>query len=231
MVTLDLYFYTDANLGTEGTTWFGIPSDQVRRAASYGETAMTRIRTVDALDGTYQPTGVLVELAKQSDLAGIPEMTDAGQVTGAVMSTLIHEARLISYFSHGFGSQGTADALYPADFPGTFGDAMRAAVSALHTQVQSLAPVLNTQSYVWSFNAGIRSMLKAKGAYAYIFAMQKRASATSGTFTFTVPTGIVQSGTVDVIGEGRTLTLTGGQFTDSFAAEYTYHIYKIPLGT
>ncbi len=44
-----------------------------------------------------------------------------------------------------------------------------------------------------------------------------------------MPAGI--NGTsVEVVGESRNLTVSGSkQFTDTFAAEYTYHVYKIAL--
>lgn len=31
---------------------------------------------------------------------------------------------------------------------------------------------------------------------------------------------------IEVVGEGRTITPSGGKFTDTFAAEYTHHIYR-----
>jgi len=51
---------------------------------------------------------------------------------------------------------------------------------------------------------------------------------TTGVQTFTLPTGV--GGTISVVGENRTISATGGTFTDTFAAEYTHHIYKIALG-
>jgi hypothetical protein len=95
--------------------------------------------------------------------------------------------------------------------------------------VTALAPVLNTQSYVWNFGTtGLDTMLKQLGNFAYIFASVGVAG-TTGAKTFTVPaaaTGTV----VDVIDEARTLTINSSkQFTDTFAAESSHHVYKYRL--
>lgn len=124
--------------------------------------------------------------------------------------------------------------------------------AAVDEQVKNLAPVLNTQSYYnttevrngytyyrYRFNNGTDTMLKSYNGSAYIFAglgmKCNNTSCTSGTVdttgskTFTLPTG-VNGTTVEVVGEGRTLTVNGSrQFTDVFANEYTHHVYKISL--
>ncbi|NOK20035.1 hypothetical protein [Corallococcus carmarthensis] len=69
-------------------------------------------------------------------------------------------------------------------------------------------------------------MLKFRDGAAYVFAMQKR-QYTSGTYTFSLPLELPASGTVEVVGEGRTLAYSGSVFTDAFAAEYSHHIYRI----
>ncbi len=152
---------------------------------------------------------------------------NANQIEGAVWSTLIHEARLLAYFSHVF-SDSTANPSTPDVLNDT-----RAAYQATHdrvkkinAEVKSLARVLNTQSYVWQFNPNLSTMLKYRDNAAYVFAMQKRQFA-SGTYTYTLPPGLPASGTIEVIGENRTIPYSGGRFTDSFAAEYTHHKYRI----
>ena len=54
----------------------------------------------------------------------------------------------------------------------------------------------------------------------YIFA-----GATTGatSATFTVPSGA----TAEVVGEDRSIPITGGSFTDSFADKNAVHIYKV----
>jgi hypothetical protein len=45
---------------------------------------------------------------------------------------------------------------------------------------------------------------------------------------FTLPSGITGS-TVEVVGESRTIPVVGGKFTDTFAKESSYHVYKLAL--
>ena len=51
---------------------------------------------------------------------------------------------------------------------------------------------------------------------------------TTGSKTFTLPAGVTGS-QVEVLNENRTIQVQGGKFTDSFANEYTHHVYKISL--
>ena len=62
---------------------------------------------------------------------------------------------------------------------------------------------------------------------AYIFAMVD-GSSIPGNRTFTLPAGIKGS-TVEVVGEDRLVPVSGGEFSDGFGAESTYHVYKISL--
>lgn len=237
MASTSLYFYTDGNLHGgdpalpgEATTFFGVPRDQIRRAANYGELAMTRLRELDARDGRLQPLSALVELGQQTGTTSrsafeFSPMTP-DRIEGAVWSSLIHEARGVTYFSHAFGAQPTSDALNhpPGD---AHYDAVKSRVRTINAQVTALAPILNTQSYQWTFNPGVSTMLKEyRGSY-YVFAMQKRSAATAGTFTFTLPAGMPRNGSVEVVNEGRSLPLVDGRFTDSFAHEFSHHTYRI----
>ena len=51
---------------------------------------------------------------------------------------------------------------------------------------------------------------------------------TTGTKIFKLPPG-VNGTSVEVVGENRTLTTDARAFSDSFANEYTDHVYKISL--
>ncbi len=88
--------------------------------------------------------------------------------------------------------------------------------------------MLNTQSYVWDFGADTDTMLKVHQGSAYIFA-GIGLSQSPGVKTFTVPPGLPASGTVEVIGENRTIPYSNGRFTDSFGAEFTHHKYRIKM--
>jgi hypothetical protein len=123
--------------------------------------------------------------------------------------------------------------------------------AAVDEQVRNLAPVLNTQSYAnatrvvngftyhyYTFNNGTDAMLKTYNGSAYIFAALGMHCATSsctsgsvdatGSKTFTLPNG-VNGTSVTVVGEDRTIPVSGGKFTDTFANEYTHHVYKVAL--
>jgi hypothetical protein len=164
------------------------------------------------------PNWVFVETAR-------PYLTEAGartikpdQIEGAVWNAIIHGAAGIAYFQHNnSGTCGTYSILQ-------CGSALTAKITAIDAEVRSLAPVINTQGYRWDFGPGLDTSLKVSGGDAYIFAMT---DGSTGKKTFTLPKGL--SGTIEVVGENRTITPSNGSFTDSFAAEYTHHIYRIAL--
>lgn len=93
----------------------------------------------------------------------------------------------------------------------------------VNLQVKSLVPVINTQSYQYMFGSNMDTMLKWYNGSAYIFAMGNNGS-TPGNRTLTLPSGL---SSVMVVDENHTVPVSGGSFTDNFAAEYTYHVYKV----
>lgn len=160
------------------------------------------------------------------------------EIEGAVWSSLIHEARGVAYFQHNNATSGCTAFYSIVDCP-----TVNATVTAINAKIASLAPVLNTQSWAnstrtvngfvydyFTFSNGTDTMLKTYNGYAYIFAALGMGHST-GSKTFTVPAGIENApGTsVEVVGESRTLTVSDGAFTDTFAQEYTHHVYKIVL--
>lgn len=218
----------------------GVP---VQRAYSYGWQADQMKRFQDTAHP--KPIWTFIETARPYlNEAGAGTITPA-QIEGAVWSALIHEARGIAYFQH------NNDGAYGGNYSIVDIAAVHSGVKAINAKVQSLAPVLNTQSYYnttrtingytyyqFTFNNGTDTMLKTYNGYAYIFAAlgmkANNTSATSGTVdatgtkTFALPTGV--TGTqVEVVGESRTINVSGGQFSDTFANEYSSHVYKIAL--
>ncbi len=161
--------------------------------------------------------------------AGRPYLTEAGagtitpdQMEGAVWSSIIHEARGVTFFRHDNSGRSCASyniLLNCAD--------VRAKVMAVTADLRALAPVINSQSYVWGFGPGTDAMLKAYNDAAYIFAGIGLLDS-PGSKTFTLPPGVTGT-TVEVLGEGRTLPVVDGEFTDAFAAEYTHHVYRVVL--
>lgn len=218
LVSTDIYWYTDGNICDEAGNLLDVPAEQCRLAASYG-TTVDRTRDLDAQDGRRQPVFGFVQLGWPAE--GDRQAIEADQIAGAVMNSLIHDARGIMYFNHNFGGPCiTAHVLRDE-----CGAAIRPTVTEINRRIAELAPVLNTQSYRYSFNPALDTMLKEHDGSYYLFAMLGRGRAT-GEYTFTLPAGL-RGAPIDVLYENRTRSVDGDRFTDSFDAEYDYHIYKI----
>lgn len=211
LVSTDIYWYTDPNICEEAQNFLNVPPEQCRLAASYGST-VDRTRELDAQDDRRQPVLAFVQVG----WPGKPE-----QVAGAVMNSLIHEARGIIYFNHNFEGPCISQHVLRDEC----GAAVRPTVTEVNRRITELAPVLNTQSYRHSFNPALDTMLKEHEGSFYLFAMLGRGSAT-GEYVFTMPEGL-HGAAVEVLYENRGLPIRESRFTDSFAAEYDYHIYKI----
>lgn len=148
-------------------------------------------------------------------------------VQSLVWNAIIAGARGIAYFNNNFatcpnGNVGGGDVLLKA----TYQD-IRAAVTTVNGQVKGLAPVINSEfANGYETHTGkINTMTKyhkASGKF-YIFAAPKADGQQSVTFTLAG----APSGTVTVVNEDRTIPLSGGKFTDTFANATTTHIYKI----
>jgi hypothetical protein len=236
-LSLDEYWYSETQVCAGGTK--RIPGSgpinpitrkpeltpaECHRAANYGVN-VDRARTLDAKDGKLQPIWAFVEVGHPMKDAATPSITGP-QIKGAVMSSLIHGARGIIYFNHSFGGSCISYHVLREKC----GSAVRPEVTALNQQITRLAPVLNTQSLQWTFSPNLDTMLKQTPDGAnYIFAMMK-GGVKPGPQTFTLPSGLTSTA-VTVVDENRTLPVTGGSFTDWFAAENSYHIYKIVSAT
>lgn len=228
LVTGDMYFYTGGgSMVADAEIYFGRDGNAARRAGNYGELLMTRLRHLDGMHGDRIPLGIVVELGAQS--AAVGDMTP-DRVSGAVWSTIIHEARCISYFSHAFANTPSnpwsSNVLWQS---GGLYDAIQSRVGQISDHVNQLAPVLNTQSYEWETAPNVASMLKIKDGYAYIFAMAKVETVhSSAARSMRLPFGI-NGKQAEVMFESRTIPIRGGAITDSFVDEATHHIYKIKL--
>lgn len=219
VVSNDLYWYTDPNICAEMPTWLGLPSGTCRLAANYGVT-MDKMRRLDAMDGHRQPIFAFVEDGHPFTEDDAPTITGP-QLAGAVMSSLIHEARGIIYFNHNFG--GACQSQHVLRDCGR--TTIRPAVTEINRRVRTLAAVLNSQSYQHVFHPRLDTMLKAYGGAYYVFAMLGRAEP-PGTYTLTLPAGM-RGAAAEVLFEDRSVAIAAGAFTDTFAAEHTYHVYRI----
>ncbi|MBE1565021.1 hypothetical protein [Nonomuraea africana] len=223
IVSTDMYWYTDAGICVEAKTILKFPDNECPRAADYGW-LMDKQRALDAMDGKLQPVYNFVEVGWPfSDQNGTGVRTiKPDELKGAVMSSIIHEARGILYFNHSFGGPCTSQhALREPCYKD-----VRAAATEVNKQIGQLAPVLNTQSYVFDFGKGLETMLKGHDGSFYVFAMIERGDQ-PGERSLTLPPELAASGEVEVLFENRTIPVDNGRFTDTFQAEHSYHIYKI----
>ena len=214
IASTDLYWHTDPwerSHAQSGNSW------------GYGW-SMERQRRLDALDGDRQPQWGFVEVGKpftDNQNGGGDTITPA-QARGAVWHTLIAGARGIIYFQHSFdGPCPTHHALREQK---ACLKPMQDAIGDLNVQIKQLAPVLNSQfadGYATGPNT-LRLMSKrTNDGEFYVFAA-------SATNTGQQPSITVKSGTsAEVVGENRTVPITNGVISDSFANGDAVHIYRI----
>lgn len=234
VASIDMYWYTVPFCDWQPSPIEYItPVDAIncRTASSYGKT-MDSLRARDRTDGKLQRMWQFVELLNGGpgdDQNFIANITP-GELRGAVMNSLIHEARGLVYFNQSLNGDCTGGSLVRQTMvdPNFCAKDQVAAAGEINNLIKDLAPVLNSQSYDFNFGEGLDTMLKAKDGYAYIFAMIDD-DPTPGTRTFTMPPEL-RNKPIEVLYENRRLnSKAAGVFTDHFDAEYSYHIYKVKL--
>jgi hypothetical protein len=225
LVSADIYWFTDPN--ERSRTGY-------RLAASYGWT-VDRLRALDAMDrrpwedsNGRKPIWNFVETGwpfTESAALGGRAITGP-ELRAAVWHSLIAGARGIIYFQHSFGGPHIGDHhTIRSNSEGT-----RPAVSAVNAQVKSLAPVLNAPSVggLVSSSPGLRTLAKWQGGKFWVFAGR---TANGGQTSNTINVPCVGNATAVVDGEGRSVPVSGGHFTDSFADGNAVHIYRIDGGS
>ena len=135
--------------------------------------------------------------------------------------SIIAGARGIIYFNHSFGGPDqTQHALRePAYAP------VRASVKSTNDLIRQLAPVLNApfaEGFVGA-SQSVRTMAKKYDGKFYVFAGSTENVSSTPTFSLLG----VESGIAEVIGESREVSISKGQFSDSFADGNAIHIYRI----
>jgi hypothetical protein len=183
-------------------------------AAAYGW-LQDRMATFTQPVGS-KPNWVFVETAMPYLTEPGARMITGDQIKGAAWNAIIHGAAGIAYFQH--NNNRSCGNYSLVDCPDS-----RAAVTELNAEIQSLAPVLNTESYGWNFGTGLDTALKVHGDDVYILAMTDGGT---GSRTLTLPPGITAD-QVEVLGEERTLPVKGNSITDTFPGEYTHHVYRL----
>lgn len=228
-ISIDQYFYTVPQCGWSNyrdAYIIAVPQATCRTSSSYGKT-VSMLRRRDATDNKLQSTWQFVELmAPEGPEKGFTPIS-GDQVKGAVMSSIINEARGIIYFNQSFsGPCPSGNIIRQSQVTAGFcSDGQVAAAKTVNAQIKQLAPVINTQSYAYSFGSGLNTMVKYLDGSAYVFAMT---DGTGGGRKFTLPAGI-HAKSAQVMFENRTIPITGDTWSDTFAHEYSYHVYKIDL--
>jgi hypothetical protein len=212
IISFDIYPYNncsgdDNEKVTCGQFWLNASGvDSLHQWSNRGQAVWTDFETtVIAADTTDGPTPT--------------------QTASEVWLALIHSANGVEYFIDTWNPSFRED--------GIFADAaMVTAVTALNKQILSLAPELNSSTLpnlvtVASSNAAapIDLMVKANATSLYVFAAISRAGTATASYQVSAMTG---NGVATVVGEGRTIDVTAGKFSDAFA-DSGVHIYKIDL--
>lgn len=230
-VSLDMYWYT-----VPFCSWTPyrqnyitpVYQDNCRTASSYGK-SMKSLRAQDAADGKLQAPWQFIELLNGGPGGGpFTANITPGQLQGAVMSSIINEARGLVYFNQSLSGpcQGGSLLRQSQVTPNFCGQPQVDAAAKVNNQIHKLARVLNTQSYQYTFGPGLDTMLKTYDGSAYVFAMVD-GNSTPGSRVFQLPSEI-KAASVEVVDENRSIAVgADGKFTDNFANEYSYHIYKI----
>jgi hypothetical protein len=239
IVSVDNYWLTDENICIkgEGGSLFDpklllpgqggnsprLPDALCHRPANYGLT-IDRVRSLVSPAGS-KPVWAFVEVGHPNKDSDSPLSAQPKQVAAAVWSSIIHGARGIIYFNHSFGGPcKTQHALRESCYA-----PVRAAVKQADTQIKALAPVLNAPfaDGVTKGSTGIDVSTKWYNGHFYVLA---GSTATSGQVD-TLTMSCVGNATVTVLNENRTLTVTGGKFTDRFVDGNAVHIYRVDGGS
>lgn len=146
---------------------------------------------------------------------------DPAQVRSEVWLAIIHGARGLIYFSHEFKPKFVEAGLL-AD------PQMAAGVKEINQQIATLAPVIHSENAPGAVRASADSgaidlMIRRHDGALYVFAGRNAADAAQATFELPAGSTATQ---VEVLGENRTLTISAGQWRDSFAG-YGVHIYRV----
>ncbi|HEX7963974.1 MAG TPA: hypothetical protein VF466_05305 [Candidatus Saccharimonadales bacterium] len=240
-VSDDFYWYTDSDIWSvapspwnQGGQFYdmldrNLTKDEAQRPCRYGDTV--RLMRDRVIPYRWEPIWGFVENGGPfSTNTQASDYMQPAVMTAAVWHMIIAGARGVIYFNHTFGGpfQGQhnfRDANYAA---------IQAAAKAVNANIQSIAPVINdnfaidfvTASAAATMTGGVNVMAKYHGGKFYVFAGSRESTtASSSSVTFTIPNGVGTTATV--LFESRSVAISGGQFTDTFADGNAVHIYRI----
>ncbi|WCD92914.1 hypothetical protein [Microbacterium sp. nov. GSS16] len=231
VISVDMYWYTIPFCDWQpyrGETYIDpVPQESCRTASSYGR-VLGGLAVRDEADGQPRPRWGVVENLNGFSGAEHVRYITPDELKGAAMNSIINEARGLLWFNQSFsGDCESSGVVRQAQIEGdSFCGAKQVeAMGEVNRLIQDLAPVINTQSYVWDFGEGLDTMLKVDDGHAYVFAMTDGGN---GRRSLTLPDGI-RGTRADVVGEDRRLEVRDGVLADDFSAESSFHIYRIPL--
>lgn len=216
-------------IGCDDYSWY----DDNNSSGNFGVWAYAaQIGRLREISDDSKPVWGIVETCARVAGAPVPE-----DIRKAVWAMLIAGARGLILFDHRFGND-----FVTTDFAAMLNDPpMKAMMTTLITRIQSLATALYAAdlglvtAYTSSnttagpiggtFGVPIHYASRSDGTHEYVFAQGIRPGATTATLTIPSWAGL----TVDVLDESRTVTVSGGGvLTDTFAADYTTHLYRRP---
>ena len=181
------------------------------------------------------------------------------QLNAAVWSSIIHGARGIIYFDHTFDPANVSDGNIYSSYYTTIQSSLTNwgplggpnetisiynQVAATDAFVKQMAPVINSPFAIgyatvspsgWTYGqanttlTGFDVMAKYYNGQFYIFA-QPRYSQTLTNQTATFTLADTNATSVTVVNENRSIPVSGGVFTDTFADGNTIHIYEVNDG-
>jgi hypothetical protein len=226
-----------------GGTGTGLDYPESHLAANYAFN-VTRLRSLEALDGRSKPIVVDVETGcpfSTGDSAG--DCAEPRESVAAAWHALIAGARGIAWFQHNFsgpclddrtfldGSNPHSAKYSCQQTPGVTLHDVVEAISTFNHEVASLNDVLlspTAENYVRTPD-DVSVMAKAYRGTCYVFAASGKPASPpfpDQTVSFTVAGAY--TGPVLVFDEHRRLYADGGTFHDTFADSNAVHIYQIP---
>jgi len=142
----------------------------------------------------------------------------AAQIRAEVWMSLIHGSTGLIYFVHQFKPRFLEASLLQDS-------ELLAGVAAVNKQIQSLAPALNSPTIpdgvAVTSDAPVDAIGKRQGDSTWVFSVAMRDQPAKASF---VVKGT--KGTVEVLGENRTIPLKDGRFEDEFKP-YEVHLYRV----
>lgn len=220
----------------------GLTDAQAHLPANYAYD-VTELERLQALNGSSKPVVVDVETGCPfSGGSSKGNCATPAQTVAAAWHALIAGARGIIWFQHNFsgrcvdfktfvdGSNPSSPMYGCQQTPHVTLHGMVAAISAFNHEVTRLSGVLLSATITGFVRTAddVSTLAKARGGSCYVFAGSGRPA------TPPAPNQVVRfslaaryTGPVRVVGEGRTLHATRGQFTDTFSDADAVHIYRI----